>query len=449
LSQFRTATVVDAITHDVYGDPRLLPCNNTSSGFAVRGTVGGGTATLRYDVTIRYFNVNPANKTELQRASSEMTCTAGTGVPRPPNFALITSVGSDAAVAGYAASVGNRKLESVYTFQVSSSAINGGVIYAFGDAYCLQASSRDVGGTIKYVAAVNCRVDDASRLWSYGKDYKIHLSVTDLAGATPLCITGRGNIDVTLQRCVAGQTNQMFSWEGFARWQGQNVGNTNYSGEWLGTGNSSFTDLTNKPLKITTSGAQNQAWGSFDPDPRVGPGAADYSKHQVVNFLEFGRCFDVTHQDVNSSSMIIYPCKQDPTPAGTNLNWNHKWYYVEPTNLVGSAAVQQIKVVTDNGSNYCLTTPAVGATYPRLDPCSSLSADQLWTRTANAGTYANSWTFTDRWGRCIGLGDKLDPVNDPWTQMIVDVCSFGPEQKWNAPPTAQSASLDNFKEIDH
>ena len=33
LGQFRTATTVDAITNDVYGDPRLLPC-------AVAGTVG-------------------------------------------------------------------------------------------------------------------------------------------------------------------------------------------------------------------------------------------------------------------------------------------------------------------------------------------------------------------------------------------------------------------------
>jgi len=472
LSQFRTATVVDSITGDVYGDPHKLPCVAGAlagaDGGVVAGTVGVSPATLRYDVTIRYFNVSPADKSEAWRASSALPCVAGTGLANPPNFALITSVGSDVAVAGYAASVGNRKLESVYTFQVSNSAINGGVIYSAGDAYCLQASSRAVGATITYVLAVVCRVDDASRLWSYGKDYKIHLSVTDLAGSTPLCITGRGNINVTLQVCDAGpsvaeQTKRMFSWEGGARWRGQTAANDNYSSECLGTGISSLaTVLTDKPLMITGCGANDQQPGSFDPDPRVGPGAADYSKHQVVSFLEFGRCFDVTDETVLSPTMIIYPCKQDPSPGGTHLLWNHKWYYTEPTSLLGSLS-GPIKVVNGgssgvSGVDYCLTTPAAwptgspppppAASYPTLSVCSSGSLDQSWTRTAKADTYAKSWLFTDRYGRCIGLGDKLS-VAKPWTQMIVAVCNGGPEQKWNAPATAQSASLDNFKEVNH
>jgi hypothetical protein len=154
--------------------------------------------------------------------------------------------------------------------------------------------------------------------------------------------------------------------------------------------------------------------------------------------------------------MIMYPCKQDPTPAGGNLHWNHKWFYTEPPNLLGSLSGQQIRVVNGNssygvfGADYCLTTPATGGTYPTLTVCST-SADQLWTRFAKADTYASSWLFKDSRGRCIGLGDPLgvneQGVYEPWTQMIVEVCSGGPEQKWNAPPTAQAASLDNFKEL--
>jgi len=437
LSQFRTATVVDAITHDVYGDPRLLPCT-------VGGAVGAGTSTLRYDVAIRYFSTSPANKTDAWRASNALTCVAGSGLTRAPNFALITSVGGDGAVDGYAASVGNRTLESVYTFQVSSSAINGGVIYSFGDAYCLQADGRTDGSPIHYVKAADCRVDNASRLWSYGKDYSLHLSVTDLPGSIPMCITGSGG-DAALRVCLGTRYDQKFSWEGDATWQGQLSDNSNYASQYIGTGNSSFTgDLTGKILRVTGTTGNDVQWGSFDPDPRVGPGAADFSKHQVVNFLEYGRCFDVTNESVASTFMIVYPCKQDPSVAGTNLKWNHRWYYLEPTPLVGSTTPQRIKV-TYNSTDYCLTTPAATGTYPTLTVCSS-STDQLWIRTAKADTYANSWTFTESSGslRCIGLGDKY---NGAWSKMTVGPCTGGPEQKWNAPPTALSASLDNFKEL--
>ena len=452
-SQFRTATVKDAITSVVSGDPRLLPCT-------VKGTVGASGSTLRYDVSIRYYAANPESRDAAWRQNF-IVCSPTAGLIKPPAYAIITSVGSDAAVAGYGASVGNRTLETIYAFQSTNSAANGGVIYSFGDAYCLQADTPAVAGAkIHYVAAVDCRVDATSRLWSYDNDYGIHLSVTDLVGGNPLCITGSGGVDVTLQKCVKGQTNQMFSWEGGAHWRGQNASNTGYSSECLGVGDSSAVVLTGKTLNISSLCANVLPWGSFDPDPRVGAGAAGYTTHQVVSFLEFGRCFDVTHENVLEASMIIYPCKQDPTGTGTNLLWNHKWYYTEPSIPVGSSVPvgslsgQQIKVInggsfgTSNAA-YCLKTPANGLTpaYPTLAICSTSSPDQQWTRTAQADTYANSWTFTDEWGRCIGLGGQYDPVSDPWTQMVVAPCDFGPDQKWNAPTAVQPASLGDYKEL--
>jgi len=441
LSQLRTALgTPDAITGKIYGDPHKLPCTIT-------GAVGG-VGTPRYDVTIRYFSESPANQDDTWRAGNAFTCTPGSGLHMAPSFALITSVGSDVAVAGYGASVGNRTLETIYTFQVTNSNIDGGVIYSFGDAWCLQASATTAGATVRYVLAADCRDDDPLRMWSWDTHYAIHLSITDLVGSTPLCLTGRGNVLVTLQACNGG-TDQMFSWEGGARWRGQNSANTDYSTECLGTGDSTLTVLTGKPLKISPNCASNAAWGSFDPDPRVGAGAAGDSTNQVVNFLEFGRCFDVTHENVLEPSMIIYPCKQDPS-GGTRLLWNHKWYYTEPVSLVGSFSGQQIMVINGGstgtpGGQYCLTAPAAaGSGYPTLTPCSGSAPNQKWTRTAKAASYADSWTFIDAQGRCIGLGDKIE---GSWSQMTVETCNHGPEQKWNAPATAQSASLDNFKEL--
>ena len=81
------------------------------------------------------------------------------------------------------------------------------------------------------------------------------------------------------------------------------------------------------------------------------------------------------------------------------------------------------------------------------NPPAYLSPDFVVLRELRADVDVFSWVFTDRYGRCIGLGAQLDPVNDPWTQMTVDRCTFGPEQKWNAPATAQAAALNNFKEL--
>ena len=439
LSQFRSALgAPDPISGAVYGDPRLLPCT-------VTGTVGGTSTTLRYDVAVTYFTQSPANKDATWRASNAMTCVNGSGVPTAPSFALLTAVGSDSAVGGYAATVGNRTLESVYTFQVINNTVDGGTIYTFGDGFCLQADGQTAGSTISYVPATDCRDDAPSRMWAYGTDYKIHLAVTDLSG-TKLCITGAGGVTVTLQDCSQSSLNykQLFSWEGGARWRGENSSVTNYSSECLGTGDSSLSDLTGYKLKITTNCASDAAWGSFDPDARVGAGPAGFATHQIVNFLEFGRCMDVTNEQVSSTFMISYPCKQDPS-GGSLLAWNHKWYYAEPTPRVGSTTTT---LSVNNGSVYCLTTSdlATSPAYPTMTPCNtgSPTANQTWTRTAQADTYANSWTFKDRYGRCISLGDKY---NGSWSKLLMATCSGGPEQKWNAPPTAQKATLDNFKEL--
>ena len=114
-------------------------------------------------------------------------------------------------------------------------------------------------------------------------------------------------------------------------------------------------------LQVVNPCANSQNWGSYAPDPAVGPGAASVATHQIVNFLEFGRCMDVTDGDTSKQYMISYPCKQDP-PSGANLYWNHRWFYVEPlTGAVG--APQQISVKKDDGSQYCLKAPT-GSTNP-------------------------------------------------------------------------------------
>lgn len=453
LSQVRSALGAPDVNGKIYGDPTKLPCT-------VQGKVNGSSSSLSYEVTMMYFGENPAGRDATWRVNNQLTCTSGSGVPVAPSFALLTAEGLDGGVRGLATTAGDRTLETVYTFKVTNNNINGGAIYALGLKHCLQASGQAVGSTVSYVDAAQCGADDPRQLWTYSTDYGIHLSVSDL-GATPLCMTGTssgasGYADVRLTPCTAGNTRQMFSWQGGAKWEGQRDDNTNYSGKCIGAEDDySDADLTGKKLKYGPCWGNDLTYGSFDPDARVGPGAASKATGQIVNFLEFGRCMDVTGEKVNETFMISYPCKQDPS-GGSKLNWNHKWSYTEPTNKLGSLANQQIKVTykgTDTSKGvpnavYCLKTPSSTANpayVTFVTPCSGGDSEK-WTRNAEMTTYAGSWTFTDRYGRCISLGDKY---STRWSKLVVAPCNGGAEQKWNAPELNQESKLSDYKELNN
>ena len=226
LSQLRSSLgAPDILTGKIYGDPRLLPCT-------VQGSVNAAGTSLKYKVNVAYFDQSPTGKDTSWRAVNQLTCSPTTGVAIAPSFALLSSEGVDADLKGMASGAGNRTIETVYTFQVSNNNIDGGTIYSFGDKHCLQATGQTVGSKVVYVDAADCREDDPRRLWTYGKDYSLHLSVSDL-GATPLCITGNasggGNIDITLTKCTTGNTSQMFSWQGGAQFNGENTAGKDYS----------------------------------------------------------------------------------------------------------------------------------------------------------------------------------------------------------------------------
>ena len=441
LSQMRSATSVDAITHKTLGDPRKLPCT-------VQGPVDAASVDLVYNVTLTYFDEDPKGRDDAWRTLNKLVCGAS-GLTVAPSFAVISSEGLDAGVPGRASTSGDRTLETVYTFQIENNNIDGGAIYSYGNAFCLQADGQTVGSKISYVSAELCRTDDPRRLWSWKDDYKIHLSVTDLEGGTPLCITGRptsGSVEATLQFCAGVDSKQLFSWHGGALWKVQNDGNTNYSGYCLGTGSATNSDPTGRKLMVGACGS-NVTWSSFDPDARVGAAKASAATHQIVNFLEFGRCFDVTDEQVGKAFMIVYPCKQDPSSGGGNLAWNHMWFYDEPVNKTGSSAKQNIYVLQNKSSSqkYCLQTPSLTANpaYVTLST-NCTSEDSKWTRDADTGTYATSWQLRDRYDRCMSIGPKWGS----WSTIVVDAdCTGEPAQKWNAPPTAQNASLDDYREL--
>lgn len=449
LGQVRTA--VKVVGPDTYGDPAKLPC-------ALKGTVGEAGQALTYDVTISYFGLDPAGQDAGWRAANALACTTGTALT--PSFAIITSTGrADESTAGKAyRSAGPRTLESKYTFKLTNKNIAGGLMYTVTQQACLEAASTSVDATVSYRAASSCSSGTATQMWVYDTDYAIKLAVTtgtttgsgSTGTSSELCITRPGaNGPVTVKKCVKGQPDQLWGYEGGAIFKGQNSANTGTTKLCLwsnvDSGNPSGRQLYAGPRGCDSS---NQDWGSFSPEPRVGAGAASKKTNQIVNYLEFGRCFDVTGQEVAAAFMIVYPCKQDPS-GGTGVLWNHKWYYTEPTAPATSSATRiEVLEKDDVNKRTCLTTPVAGTTpaYVTLKACDG-SARQGYTRTYDTSSYATSYTFVAADGRCLSIGPRASASGVNWSTIVAASCTGGAEQKWNAPPNALSASLSDTREL--
>lgn len=450
LSQIRSAVSAPNVDGNVFGNRAALPCT-------LQGTVGGAADRSAYAVTVEYYDTDPTDLATADRPSHRLACTAGSGLAVVPTFALIKSAGTapGTSVPKAGATSGNRAIQSLYAFKVTNVNIPGGLFYSVSNQFCLTADSGTAGSKVTYTAAAGCKTGAPLQTWVYDKDYAVKLA--DSLDGQALCLTLGSQSAVgyvTLQPCVAKQTNQLFSYEGGAKFRAQNAGNTDYgsvclyAGQKAGPAQGNY--LTSGPDGCSSS---NNEWGSFSPEPKVGAGAASKTTNQIVNYLEFGRCMDVTNGAIGSSYMIVYPCKQDPSTAGGKLNWNHKWYYTEGTKAAPTTAGQQISVMVNNSTSdtYCLSVPAPGAgsTYATfVKPCNASDAKQTFTRTFEVlGNYADSYTFEDSWGRCLSLGPKAQPSGSvKWSTIVAAACTGGSEQKWNAPPGLQDAAVSDTRE---
>jgi len=441
-------SVADApdVAGKVYGDLAELPCTLT-------GTVNGQSDGNTYSVTVKYFKNDPTGMTSAWQTTNAMPCSASSGLATQPGYALIVSQGLAPAVPGVAAATtGNRTLSAIYKFKVSNVNTAGGRIYDYNRGWCLQAVSATTGSNVRFIAAASC-TNDALELWIYDTDYQIKLAGTTVGGLPGLCITGpavagQPTQNATLQPCRAStdpaRWNELWSWQGQNAWSGQQqniaAGNSGYC---LATGFANGTALNGKFLLVSTN-----CNGGFSPNPEVGAGAAGYGTHQIVNYKEFGRCVDVTGENISAGYMISYPCKQDPTGTGVNLLWNHKWYYTEPSPGVPALNDQQIYVYYQDNltKKYCLTAPATGGgSYPVFATCDNNNARQKWDRVYDTGTYLSSYLFVDSYGRCL-MANSADK-DGSWSKLTIASCNGSDAQKWNAPPSYTDSTVGGFREV--
>src|SRR5207248_1313337 len=89
---------------------------------------------------------------------------------------------------------------------------------------------------------------------------------------------------------------------------------------------------------------------------------------EEVDYQQCGRCLDVpgSSSKVNTSFLIVWPCKQAPDP--TTIAANEKWTPVASPLSPGSGKV--LLTMTDSKKGrYCLRTPDPGAVYVVLEDC--------------------------------------------------------------------------------
>jgi Tfp pilus assembly protein PilX len=422
-----------------YPKPANLPCS-------VSGTVDGSSS---YSATITYYNSNPAGQSATWLASSAniVACTTGSGTAVTPAFALIRSSGSGAAIPALGSSAGVRILQAIYGFQLANVNIPGGPIYDNNQAYCLKATSSAVGSTITYVPIVSgSGLTDAQKCpnptlmnWVYNTGYQLQLAST-IGTTTPLCISGgttTGN--ATLATC-ANTTIQKWAWTGQYTWlQGSDSSNN-----CLGSGGTVASGTT---LKILINGCN----GTYYPSSAVGPGGAGFSQSQIVNYLEFGRCVDVTGENIANYPYIDYPCKQDPSGAG-GFTWNQKWSYSEPASGGTTLSGQTIKTTPPSSAALCLTTtattsatPSYPSNYVYFTACSAGANNQKWTRVGNTGDFASSYLLQDYWGHCLDLDQTH--LNAGWSTIVVNACTGQNSQKWNAVASTTNSTLGSYQEV--
>ena len=465
LGFLRSAAAAPDSQGKVYGSPSKLPCATASAPLA--GNVDATGNGITYSVQIIYFLSDPTGQSALWQSNPlyQVSCTElQAGIA--PSYALLMSTGHAPMYSGVADSTpGDRKLSAIYKFKTSNVNIAGGRIYDYNNQYCLDASAAaGSGGIMTFKPLANCN-DDVNQLWVYDTDYKLKLA-SSIAAGSPVCITGPVNEgdptqDATLQPCQSATAlarwNQLWSWTGDYSWVGQKQlivnGPSSYC---LATGKPNGSNLANKHLQVATG-----CNGQFAPSTRVGAGAAGYNTHQLVNYQEFGRCADVTNEQIGYPFMISYPCKQDPSGLANlpNLKWNHKWYYSEPTAPLTIPATPPPSQVTTTilvnvlndplitSASYCLETPATGSgsTYPTFKTCTG-GVSQTWTRVGVAANYLTSYLLVDSNGHCL-TADPTDPFNLSYSKITVVNCTGSLAQKWNAPPALTDSTVGGYKEV--
>ncbi|MFI5953671.1 RICIN domain-containing protein [Cryptosporangium sp. NPDC051539] len=432
-----------------------LPCVNLG------GTLAAvtGAATAGYTVSIAYYQVDPQNRPLKWLKDNTIPCILGSGAFSTPAYALLKSTGTYQSGTGKTTT---RLLQATYTFKTSTVNIPGGLVHVYKTAatsdLCFDAGSGSpIAGTP--LTMQPCTYGSVSQTWAYNANLTISL-VSSKTPTMPLgmCLDAgtpqAAGAIIYLQPCaVVTLPQQQWSYNDSANLEGTsngsslnnlcfNVQSANTAGSFLALGAGSA-----GKCRTGTTNVLN-----FFPEPTTGAGAAGASAGQLVDFRQFGRCLDVTGQNVAATFLIAWQCKQAPNPA--LVTWNQKW--TTPTLVPGTDGVTSL-VTTNKSGLYCLKSPrsTVRAQYVVIVGCtgSSTAQELQWTFYGETGTYATSYTIVDASGYCLSPTNPDDPNPDFYgtgqkiSKIVVATCDGSALQKWNAPTSIlQTLPLKDISE---
>ncbi len=442
-----------------------LPCRNDTAPH-VTGSTGGAAA--RYEATVLYLARDPGERSAGWIAANGRTCTSVI-----PKFAYVSSIGI--AADGY-----RRILYGTYTFKtVIRGNTPGGAMKVWQcnttdprptcpgvDTYllCMDVGENPAPGTV--VLMQPCRYDrDGTAIEQQSFGYQPNLTIS-LVTERPLrgypnglCLDAGwpqvAKAVVQLQECGATTLpRQQWSFNTASGFFGTDDGKTlnnvclsvetpdtpasrivlNDTAGGLGNGN---------PACNTGFPNNNQSWV---PDAKVGAGAAGLPiTKQLVNYELFGRCLDVTYQDVTKPFHVAFPCKQTPDPEVRD--WNQQWELPE-------SGTGQIAVIEPSKGRHCLKAPPLAGT-PLLvlvKPCvkGDDSDETMQWNVRGKETPTNDDKF-----RIEGTGSYADyclqplPEHPAWQQadkIGLKPCTSDLIQKWNAEAGSTPASFSDIGE---
>jgi hypothetical protein len=415
----------------------------------------------RYQVSIDYFTADPQGRNDTWIAANRLTCIGGGGTAKTPAYALLRSYGTDIPT-GDITTVQSRFLRGTYTFQTTNQNISGGLIHVYKTStstdLCFDAGSTSPGsGT--YLRMQPCVAGSGQQDFAYNTNLTLSL-VNSATPSLPLgmCLDAGtphavGNYVVFQPCATTTQPRQQWSINDSSNLEGTSNGST-LDGYCF---NVQTSNTAGSYVVLSTSNCHKayDTIETFQLEATTGAGAAGPANTQLVNFSEFGRCLDVTGQDVNQPYMIAWPCKQAPNPA--NVTWNQKWALPA---IVAPATSATGKVTTSPtaATPYCLQSPGsiAAGNYVKVVLCSTMTSGApsiTWTVYADTGVYESSYRLKDGYGYCLQATDPsvsspdFFPSGNRISKIIVATCSGSTLQKWNAPPNIlQSIPLKDIAE---
>ncbi|MDP9164909.1 MAG: ricin-type beta-trefoil lectin domain protein [Actinomycetota bacterium] len=477
VSQLRTA-----VDSGGRGSLLALPCTNNGATFTASGqasvvadgstyagAVNNGPGAPAYSTSVAYYLQDPTGQSLTWLSTQEMQCP----LTAIPYYAFVQSHGTGTPVAGVRANSGNRAEHATYKFNTTNTNSSGGRMIEFGTpgrtgatdpGLCMDAGPTPAVGSTMTMATC-LALGTPRQTWQYRTDLSI------LYGGDPtlgLCVQQPGSQggSVTLQACTsstgtgstypyASGTQQKQEWGfndngHFSTALDDGTVTNGSGGECMqpASANDTTVAVAGAAVIMTPCNSGTTGYTAWNPDPQVGAGKAGGNisgtpgapTNQYVNYFEFGRCLDITGQNVNADHLIDYPCKQ--SPDSSKLTFNQVWTYTAVSGGYGTMST------STGGTTYCLQAPASGVVQITTKPCVANQSNQLWHPTGPiTGNYAASYNLISQSdGMCMAASGTVFDASAGASEITVETCDASLRQKWNSPPNPPGTGIDNISE---